>query len=275
MSDDLNRQIFKEEAYDLLGELEGALLELEEAPDDMDTVNQVFRALHTIKGSGSMFGFEDIAEFTHEVESTFDKVRNGVLPVSPALCGLALRSRDYIKLLLGHEGEEEVEPEERQAILSGLQALASGEPVEPEQGHEEHAEESDDATAPEGQELQEPPTVDEAEPGGLAPAAPAVHDYRITLTPKGGAIVDEAGLESLFEELFKLGTFEVLSRPGDGLDSWDLSLVTDIASDNVRDVFFFADADLDVNIADLGGPAPVLTEQAGKGALSPEIRTTG
>ena len=59
MSDDLNRQIFKEEAYDLLGELEAALLELEQAPDDMDLVNQIFRALHTIKGSGSMFGFED------------------------------------------------------------------------------------------------------------------------------------------------------------------------------------------------------------------------
>jgi len=93
MSDDLNRQIFKEEAYDLLGELEGALLELEEAPEDMDTVNQVFRALHTIKGSGSMFGFDDIAEFTHEVESTFDKVETSAHPLLRA--HLALCTRFY------------------------------------------------------------------------------------------------------------------------------------------------------------------------------------
>ncbi|MBU4192341.1 MAG: Hpt domain-containing protein, partial [Proteobacteria bacterium] len=129
MSDDLNRQIFKEEAYDLLGELEGALLELEESPDDMALVNQIFRALHTIKGSGSMFGFDDIAAFTHEVESTFDMVRNNALGVTPELCGLALRSRDYIKLLLGATEGDEVDSTERQAILQGLQALCAGEPV--------------------------------------------------------------------------------------------------------------------------------------------------
>ncbi len=79
MSDDMTTQVFKEEAYELLGELETSLLELEDVPDDMDIINRVFRALHTIKGSGSMFGFEAIAEFTHEVETVFDKVRNGSL----------------------------------------------------------------------------------------------------------------------------------------------------------------------------------------------------
>jgi two-component system chemotaxis sensor kinase CheA len=272
MSDDLNRQIFKEEAYDLLGELEGALLELEEAPDDMDTVNQIFRALHTIKGSGSMFGFEDIAEFTHEVESTFDMVRNGALVVTPALCGLALRSRDYIKLLLGaSESEGVVEPEERQAILQGLKALAAGE-------------ESDvgEAAPPPDEGVEKVPPVAENVTGTEAeesgPALGDMHEYIITLTPKDGAEVDESGLESLFDELVKLGEFQVLARPeGQPGKGWELSLITDIPRDNVRDVFFFADADLDVKLteqreSEAPGTAPVPTE--GKPAPEPAPEPT-
>ena len=57
---------YREEAGELLAELETSLLDLEETPDDDDLINRVFRAMHTIKGSGAMFGFDDIAAFTHE-----------------------------------------------------------------------------------------------------------------------------------------------------------------------------------------------------------------
>jgi two-component system chemotaxis sensor kinase CheA len=244
MSDDLNRQIFKEEAYDLLGELEGALLELEESPDDMDTVNQIFRALHTIKGSGSMFGFDDIAAFTHEVESTFDMVRNNALEVTPELCGLALRSRDYIKLLLGAAEGDEVDSTERQAILQGLQVLCAGEPVV---GAAQPA-------GPSGESMSESESESRDEP-----MAGEFREYRITLTPKAGTETDESSLESLFVELGGLGDFHILGRPGDTeAGGWILSLKTDITADNVRDVFFFVDADLAVEISDSEGlPVPV------------------
>jgi len=242
MSDDLNRQIFKEEAYDLLGELEGALLELEQAPEDMDLVNQIFRALHTIKGSGSMFGFDDIAEFTHEVESVFDKVRNGDLSVTPTLCSLALKSRDYIKKMLDSADDDEiVAPEEMQEILKGLQGVASG-VVEPEDAGEE---------GEEGPEV----AVEES----LEGASVDFHKYQITLTAKADGEVDESKLDSLFEELVKLGEFQVVTRPGDVPGEevgkgvyWELSLVTEALRDNVCDVFFFADADLDVEIVESG-----------------------
>ena len=68
---------YREEAAELLAELENSLLELEEHPEDHDLINRVFRAMHTIKGSGAMFGFDEIARFTHEVETVFDLVRNG------------------------------------------------------------------------------------------------------------------------------------------------------------------------------------------------------
>ncbi|WP_319466588.1 chemotaxis protein CheA [uncultured Pseudodesulfovibrio sp.] len=250
MSDDLNRQIFKEEAYDLLGELEGALLELEENPDDMDVVNQIFRALHTIKGSGAMFGFEDIAEFTHEVETVFDMVRNGNLPVSQTLCNLALKSRDYIRSMLDSTDDANVvDPEEMQEILVGLQALASG---ESEDATEEAA--TEDPVVEEETELLEEETEQAAEEE-VADVAEG-HNYQIVLTAKPGMEVDESMLESLFDELVKLGEFQVVSRP-EGVSEteaaqWKLSLVSEIDHDNVRDVFFFADADLDVKVTEEG-----------------------
>ncbi|MDC0335813.1 chemotaxis protein CheA [Pseudodesulfovibrio sp.] len=253
MSDDLNRQIFKEEAYDLLGELEIALLDLEETPDDMDVVNQIFRALHTIKGSGSMFGFEDIAEFTHEVETVFDMVRNEDLGVSQALCSLALKSRDYIKLMLDKDDVEgDVDPDARQEIISGLKALVSGDAGE-------EAVESDEPAGEPAEGVEEAGT--EEEPVGI-------HQYAIKLTAKPDTEVDESMLESLFDELVKLGEFEVVKRPGDipGDDAkgvfWELSLATEVAEDNVRDVFFFVDADLSVVVTEEGGEKPQVQSAA-------------
>ena len=80
-----HREAFVEEAHELLAELENSLLELEETPDDKELVGRVFRAMHTIKGSGAMFGFDDIAAFTHEVESVYDKVREDKLLVTTEL----------------------------------------------------------------------------------------------------------------------------------------------------------------------------------------------
>ncbi len=255
MSDDLNRQIFKEEAYDLLGELEVALLELEETPDDMDVVNQIFRALHTIKGSGSMFGFEDIAEFTHEVETVFDMVRNGDLGVSQTLCSLALKSRDYIKLMLDSSEESEVvDPSLMEEVLTGLQALVAGDDGTEAEESEPSFELDLDADEPE---------EEGAEEDVLTPAAD-LNEFSITLTAKPDVDVDESMLESLFDELVKLGEFEVESRPdeSDEVKCWKLTLGTDVAKDNVRDVFFFVDADLDVEISgDEAEGVPVAEEE--------------
>ncbi len=74
--------VFIEEANEHLQDLEGSLLELEYEPDDQELINKVFRSLHTIKGSGAMFGFDDISSFTHEIESVYDKVREGKLKVT-------------------------------------------------------------------------------------------------------------------------------------------------------------------------------------------------
>src|SRR5512137_1873843 len=126
---DQYRDAFKEEAYELLSELESSLLELEETPDDKDIIGRVFRAMHTIKGSGAMFGFDDIAAFTHEVETIFDMVRNGKLEVSKRLVNLTLAARDLIKSMLDNSDTGAgADTEASYEIIAELRGLACCEP---------------------------------------------------------------------------------------------------------------------------------------------------
>jgi two-component system chemotaxis sensor kinase CheA len=92
--------LYVEETRELLGELERSLLDLEGNPEDMERVDTCFRAMHTIKGGGAMFGYEEISRFTHSVETVLDRVRAGQLPVTKELLTLTLASRDHILALL-------------------------------------------------------------------------------------------------------------------------------------------------------------------------------
>lgn len=91
---------FRQEARELLEQLEQGLLDLEQNPADADLVNSVFRALHTIKGSGAMFGFTAVAAFVHEFETAFDKVRKGLSPITPELVAVALDAKDHVHHLI-------------------------------------------------------------------------------------------------------------------------------------------------------------------------------
>jgi two-component system chemotaxis sensor kinase CheA len=98
---------FLHECDDLLAEIEATALSLASAPEGGEAVNRIFRAFHTIKGSGAMFGFDAVAAFTHHVETLLDRVRDGAVPVSDELVSVILRAADQIKLLLqaGQNGE--------------------------------------------------------------------------------------------------------------------------------------------------------------------------
>src|ERR1039457_3562975 len=82
------KQSFREEGREILVELESALLELNENRTDLELVGRVFRAMHTLKGSGAMFGFEKLAAFTHSLETAFDQVHNGKLQIDSKLIDL-------------------------------------------------------------------------------------------------------------------------------------------------------------------------------------------
>ena len=122
--------IFQEEAKELLENLEQDLLDLEESPENGELVDQVFRTMHTIKGSGAMFGFTSVADFTHHVETVLTEVRAGHIPVSHELISLVLQSRDYITSLI----EDDPDEDNGALIIEQLsQLLPTGKPVETEQ----------------------------------------------------------------------------------------------------------------------------------------------
>jgi two-component system chemotaxis sensor kinase CheA len=93
------RELFREEAYELVAELEAALLELEKDPHDQELIGRVFRALHTIKGSGAACELKGISVFAHEVETLFDGVRKGQIDASHEIIALTLSARDQMKAL--------------------------------------------------------------------------------------------------------------------------------------------------------------------------------
>ncbi|WP_298256535.1 chemotaxis protein CheA [Bradyrhizobium sp.] len=93
-------EVFRQEASELFETLEAALLDLCQRPDDRELVDSAFRALHTIKGSGAMFGFDKVAAFTHEFETAFDLVRKGEVRPTQELISVALSAKDYIRALI-------------------------------------------------------------------------------------------------------------------------------------------------------------------------------
>jgi len=91
---------FVEESRELLSQLEEALLYIEIAAQDEDTVNAMFRAAHTIKGSAGLFALDAVVAFTHVVENVMDKVRSGALRITPDLAAVLLPCCDHIGALI-------------------------------------------------------------------------------------------------------------------------------------------------------------------------------
>ncbi len=121
--------LFLQEAQELLEQLEQTLLDLERTPTDMALTDTAFRALHTIKGSGAMFGFDAVATFTHHVENAFDLVRKGKMAPTQELIAVALAAKDQMRLLIEHPASSDTAIGE--AILQDLQALMVAATVQP------------------------------------------------------------------------------------------------------------------------------------------------
>lgn len=93
-------QTFFAEAAELLDAMEAALLRLDEGEQDRETINELFRAVHTIKGSAGLFGLDDIVKFTHIVENLLDNARDGKVSLTSDLLSILLPCRDHIARLV-------------------------------------------------------------------------------------------------------------------------------------------------------------------------------
>lgn len=124
-------ETFSQEVDELLTAMEEALLGLEGTPDDADCINSIFRAMHTIKGSSGLFGFDDVVAFTHEAETVLDLVRNGERLIDAELISVLLACKDHTAQLIQHVlfNEDEPLPEALQQQGQALIARLTGVPA--------------------------------------------------------------------------------------------------------------------------------------------------
>jgi len=230
------------EAEELLSGVEDAVLDLEENPGDQEAVNRLFRAMHTIKGSGAMFGFDTVSEFTHHVETVLDNVRNGTVPVSKTLIDLILVSRDRITAMLAeaNAGGPPVDPREGEEIIASLKALLCSDGTEPpvEESSKEAPEEVFVSAAP-------------------APENEVV--YRIRISPDPDIFSTGMDPVMLLYDLADMGKCCVVAQtekvpdlenfsPESCYLFWDVILTTTKSVNAVKDVFIFVEDDCEIVI---------------------------
>jgi len=93
-------KIFLDESEDEIRELEAGLIKLEEDQSDEGTINRVFRAAHTIKGSAGLVGFDEVSNFTHDLENILDRIRNRELKITKKLISNLLSATDLLKRMI-------------------------------------------------------------------------------------------------------------------------------------------------------------------------------
>ena len=106
---------FVVEAAELLTEMESGLLDLERGDSGDETLDSVFRAAHTIKGSAGLFGIDDVVAFTHVMESVLDRLRSREIQVSAELVGVLLQSKDHLAFLIDRVSTGPTPSDEQQA----------------------------------------------------------------------------------------------------------------------------------------------------------------
>jgi two-component system chemotaxis sensor kinase CheA len=223
--------VFQTEAQELLETVEQGLLDLETRPDDGELVATVFRALHTLKGSGAMFGYQALADFTHHCETAFDRVRKGEVAATPRLIGAVLAALDHMRALSAHPGAE---AEGGDALLAGLRQAMEKEEAPP-------------------------------------PRSPSPTAWRIQFKLPPDCLINGTRPLALLDELRGLGEAEIAAdrehipdlavlNPAECHLAWDIRLVTTEPRSAIEDVFLFVIDDMELSIeAEDGttGSAPV------------------
>jgi len=245
---------FLEEAAELLSQLEDTLLELEASPSDAELINKAFRAMHTVKGSSAMFGFESVSHFTHEVENMLDRCRNGEIRVDRDFIGLTLKARDHIRRLLEFELPPPEVVDEGKPILESIFSRL-GDVAATVLGAVESL-----VTAPPS-----PPPSPASSPAPVERARES-GTWRIAFKPAADIFKDGTKVLNLLEELGDMGEATIYPHlaevpslleidPERCYCAWDIVLTTDKDRNAIRDVFIFVEDRAVVGVEPVATPS--------------------
>jgi two-component system chemotaxis sensor kinase CheA len=233
-------QVFFEEAGENLDRMEQQLLEIDiEAADD-EELNSIFRCAHSVKGGAATFGFADVAELTHQMETLLDKLRRHELAPTAAMVDVLLQAGDALRAQLARHqggGGPEIDTTE---LLFNIRAMVAGETpltLKPTPA----------PVAPPVSVLAEPA------PAALEPARPATTVRALEV--RVGPLPDPKqadNLVELFHEIVDLGTIEPIDG-GQAVDGMRRFKITTTSTDNdLLDLFTFHVAREQVQLLPLG-----------------------
>jgi two-component system chemotaxis sensor kinase CheA len=200
-------QVFFEESAEHLAEMESLLLALDVAAPEDEDLNAIFRAAHSIKGSSGTFGFTDLTEVTHVLETLLDRLRKHEISLQAEMVDAFLEAGDLLKsLLAAHQGGESVAPEASEAVCQRLRQLT-----------QDGSGSLSPTALPIGAPAASTPVGEPAEPGA--------HCWDIEFLPTDAALAAPETLENCLEDLGRLGSLEILARPAAGQPGlWHLRL---------------------------------------------------
>jgi len=237
------KQKFLEEAVELLVNLESGLLNLDKDCENTEYINQVFRVMHSLKGSGAMFGFNMLSSFAHELESVYDLVREKKLQVTRTLIDATFDSIDIFRTLLKDDNEiSEDTIVQKDKMLEYFNAIATGKVVD------EH--ENDSSNTSENSLMVDANGF--VEPEGLA-------TWRILFEPSRDVMKDGSNPLYMLDELGELGHLKVFLNaekipaieeltPDEAYVLWNMLLVTTFSEDEIGDVFLFVEDESNITI---------------------------
>ena len=264
---DAIKQTFFEECDEQLVELEQGLLEIDEGGGDRETVNAVFRAVHSIKGGAGAFQLNDLVHFAHTFETTLDLVREDKLEPGPEVMRTMLRASDILADLVGAARDGRTVPADVwEPAVAELAAYCGGNDQDlssNESGGEEVNVDDDEAIGFQPIELSLDDLmggVDDDGPDGESP-----NEYTVRFKPNEELYTSANDPCLLLRELTRLGEAEVTCDTSavPGLDDfdpdgtyfeWTVCLTTTNDEDAVREIFEFVEDCCELEISQSNSP---------------------
>ncbi|MFK0386470.1 chemotaxis protein CheA [Agrobacterium sp. NPDC090273] len=254
-------QVFRTEAAELFEQIESGLLDLLHDLTDQDQIDAVFRGLHTLKGSGAMFGFEALAAFTHHCETAFDRVRKGEVTATSELVAAVLEAQDHMQALV--ENPHGVQGDVGERLLARLHAAVG---ADGDSGVLTHL---------------------PAQSTTVKPSTTRSATWEIRFRLPVNAMANGTNPLGLLDELAELGECEIVAdtssvpslevlNPSDLHLGWTVRLTTEQPQSAIDDVFIFVMDDMEIDVREIKAAvvtAPIVPEplaETKKAAVEPK-----
>ena len=292
---DAIQQMFFQESEEGLQALESCFATCREGGDDAETINTIFRAVHSIKGGAGAFGHEHLQTFAHHYESVLDQLRSGGLTMTPALLDVLVAAFDTLTDHVAAAQGERSTPDDS-AVLAALEAASHADaapaaepPAAPVADAPPTSEGSDDFDALLGL-LGPDASAPEAASGGddfdallglldLEPAPTATPSWRVRVRPSGNGFANGSEPLLLIRELSRMGATDIAVDasdlpPFEELDvqrsylGWTMDMPTEVAREDIEAVFEFVDG-WQIDISQEEAPVPVEEPKAPEVSVEP------